>query len=46
MTILAERLKESKLTNQQHRIADYFLKNEERIGKYVFHGCGQRDWCK
>lgn len=32
MTILAERLKESKLTNQQHRIADYFLKNEERIG--------------
>lgn len=29
---LADRLKEAKLTPQQRRIADYFLKNQERIG--------------
>lgn len=45
MTILAERLKESKLTNQQHRIADYFLKNEERIGNMSSMDVA-RDWCK
>lgn len=30
--ILSERIKESDLTLQQRKIADYFLKNQERIG--------------
>lgn len=32
MNILSERLKEAKLTPQQRKIADYFFKNQERIG--------------
>ncbi|MCR5809865.1 MAG: MurR/RpiR family transcriptional regulator [Lachnospiraceae bacterium] len=30
---LAERIKESKLTKTQEKIANYFLKNQERVGK-------------
>lgn len=47
MAILTERLKEAKLTNQQRKIADYFLKNEERIGNMssmdVSKECGVSD---
>lgn len=32
MAVLAGRLKEAKLTTKQRKIADFFLKNEERIG--------------
>lgn len=32
MNILSERLKDAKLTPQQRRIADYFFRNQERIG--------------
>ncbi|WP_367932095.1 MurR/RpiR family transcriptional regulator [Enterocloster citroniae] len=32
MNRLSERLKEAKLTPQQRRIADYFFKNQERVG--------------